>query len=40
VTHDALIQAADSEGLFATLTNLGENIIANDNLNGTKCETA
>ncbi len=40
VTHDALIQAADSEALFATLTNLGENILANDNLNGAKCETA
>lgn len=39
-TYDALIRAADSEALFATLTNLTDNSIANDNVNGAKRESA
>ena len=39
-TYDALIRAGDSEALFATLTNLTDNSIANDNVNGAKRESA
>lgn len=39
-TYDALIRAGNSEALFATLTNLTDNSIANDNVNGAKRESA
>lgn len=39
-TYDALSRAADSEALFATLTNLVDSSITNDNVNGAKCESA
>lgn len=38
--YDALIRAADSEALFATLTNLADNSTANDNVNGARCASA
>ncbi len=38
--YDALIRAANSEALFATLTNLADNSNANDNVNGARCASA
>lgn len=40
VIYEALLRADNADALFATLTNLADSVIANDNLNGATRESA
>lgn len=40
VVYEALLRAEDADALLATLTNLVDSVIANDNLNGANRESA